>query len=165
MNDKISIEIDKNLFDRLSEMAKEVTTQDPRGTRKPYFFQIRETVRELGYSPGFSDDWDWVLEDSPEISFGPEDEDAPEELQNCDDYDDEVEVTNEDGDCEVYRKVYWKETERYSGAFLRESSVKDHIRRNHYHYSDPVDYLQAGFRNPDLELLFEFLETLNAIGK
>lgn len=146
-----TIELSDELYERLVEMAREVATQDNRCTSKPYFFQIREDHRIHGMDTGYADGWAWVDRDDPECSYESGDEDMPDELKEADEFDDQV---------GTFVKTYWKKSQTYKGAFLRESSVKDHIRLNHYHYSNPVDYLQGAFRNPDLELIFELLATI-----
>ena len=42
MSNKVTIEIDQDVYNQLVELAKEMTTQDMRGTRMPHMFQIRD---------------------------------------------------------------------------------------------------------------------------
>ena len=37
-----TIEVSDEMYDKLIELATEMTTQDPRGTRMPHMFQIRD---------------------------------------------------------------------------------------------------------------------------
>jgi hypothetical protein len=45
----------------------------------------------------------------------------------------------------------------YHNHFLTEKGCKEHIQRNHYHYNEPVDYLNHAWRNPEMDLISEFL--------
>lgn len=42
-------------------------------------------------------------------------------------------------------------------CFLTEKACKEHIESNHYHYTDPKDYLNHAWRNPEMELISKFL--------
>lgn len=48
-------------------------------------------------------------------------------------------------------------------VFLTNKSIEDHINRNSHHYSDPSVYVDQAWRNPDMELIYEFFSEL--IGK
>ena len=52
-----TIEISDEMYDKLIELANEMTTQDPRGTRMPHMFQIRDWKRV----------YDWELNGNTQI--------------------------------------------------------------------------------------------------
>ena len=63
------------------------------------------------------------------------------------DYCDEIEVGSF-----TYKYVH-------EGCFLTEKACREHIEKNHYHYSkDAVPYCTHAWRNPEMELIIELLE-------
>jgi hypothetical protein len=124
----------------------------------PYFFQVRETKRVYGVDPDYgSDGYMWVRDGAIENTK----ESMIQALEN-----DEIEFDKENATKSYlellmeengFNKGYYKNEEVYSNCFLTEKSCKEHIQANKYHYEEPVDYLSHAFRNPDMELISQFL--------
>lgn len=156
------IEVSDEIYEKLMELSKEINTQDNRSTVKPYFFQIQ--TQEKIYTPEGCGEECWYNDDR-EIETNEEIDDmifeykdekiTMDEIKKLKDYEKE-EILEEAG----WIKVNYQYKEKYENAFLTEKSCKEHIRLNHYHYNDPVDYLSHAFRNPDLETIFKFLSEL-----
>ncbi len=129
----------------------------------PYFFQIRENKRVYGVDEDYgSDGYVWINKDRD----GTVESDRKSMLYAIEQDDVEFDENIADDQLEElmedigYEKGYFRNEEVYSNAFLSEKSCKRHIQLNNYHYSEPIDYLTHAFRNPDMELLFEFLCSL-----
>lgn len=150
------IEVSDELHARLIEMSENINSQDNRATAMPYFFQIM--TKEKKYVPEGCGEECWVydgseIETEEEITKAiSEYTDIPIEDVTKDEYERE-EVLEKAG----WRKVNYQYEEKFQNAFLTEKSCKQHIKLNGYHYNDPKDYLSHAFRNPDLELVYEFL--------
>lgn len=151
-----TIEIPDELHDQLMELSRNINSQDNRSTAMPYFFQIR-TKEKIAVPEGCGTEcWAYdgsTIETEEEIT-GEISEIKQLEIKDVtkDEYERE-EILEEAG----WRKVNYDYEEKFQNAFLTEKSCKEHIERNRYHYKDPVDYLSHAFRNPDLELIYEFL--------
>ena len=151
-----TIEISDELHAKLIELSENINSQDNRSTAMPYFFQVM-TKEKIYVAEGCGTEC-WAsdgstMETEEEITkFISEHKDIPIEDVTKDEY--ERKEILEEAD---WRKVNYDYEEKFQNAFLTEKSCKEHIKRNGYHYSDPVDYLSHAFRNPDLELVYEFL--------
>ncbi len=151
------IEIADELFEKLMELSKNINEQDHRGTAMPYFFQIQ--TKELVPAAEGCGEVGWyfdgtILKTKEDINIAVADYNECEvvEIEKLEDYEKE-EILEKAG----YTKINYEYKDKYENAFLTEKSCKEHIRLNHYHYKQPEDYLSAAFRNPDLELVYEFL--------
>ena len=51
-----TIEVSDEMYDKLVELSKEMLSQDPRCTRMPHLFQVRETKRIYGVDGNFDID-------------------------------------------------------------------------------------------------------------
>lgn len=152
-----TIEVSDELHQKLMELSESINSQDNRATAMPYFFQIM--TKEKRHVPDGCGIECWHYEDST-IETEEEINQTIADYLDCDiqqakildDY--EKEATLEKAG---WRKVNYDYEEKYQNAFLTERSCKEHIKLNHYHYNEPVDYLSHAFRNPDLETVYEFL--------
>jgi len=170
-----TIEVSDEMYDKLIELANEMTTQDPRGTRMPHMFQIRSDKKV--YDWGMNGDKEiWIdLDNSLEI------ESARDLIDYLDDMgierpsDEDITTMWNDG----YATIEWKNREydisdfieaftdlkacsvteepEYSNCFFTAKGCQDHIKSNGYHYRNPVDYLNHAWRNPEMDLVSEFL--------
>lgn len=122
-----TIEVSDEMYDNLIELATEMTTQDMRATRMPHMFQIR-TKREVAAYEGCGET-KWINEEGDEIE---ENEEGAREIQ----------VTTE---------------EMFQNTFFTAKACQEHIDRNHYHYNEPDVYLNCAWRNPEMEMVSEFL--------
>jgi hypothetical protein len=157
-----TIEISDEMYEKLIALSNQMNSQDHRATAMPYIFQVRETKKVYGVDSEFSfDGFIWVSDECSEISAQSDIKSMIEALEN-NEVDFDKENTSE-SDLEIlmeengYHKIYYKNEEVYSNAFLTEKSCKEHIQANLHHYKNPVDYLSYAFRNPDMELISKFL--------
>lgn len=149
-----TIKVEDEVYDKLIALATEMTTQDPRCTTGPHLFQI-QTKKEVaayegqGVGKWFTDDWDEIIDidqyliDYADLDIGlrdMEDEDKEEALENL--------------GCS---QVFIDEIDVYQNCFFTSKACQEHIDSNSYHYNNPVNYLNSGWRNPEMELVQEFL--------
>lgn len=163
-----TIEVTDEMYDRLIEISKEINTQDNRATAKPYFFQVQQdkkiwdsgTNREHRIYIDFNSDpfeFEGTVEGVRNLleCYGMDEPEGLNEMSKDDIH--EWVIGHPEFDV---RECSYDIGQEYSNAFLTEKACKEHIEKNHYHYSNPVDFLQHAFRNPELELIFEFLVEL-----
>ena len=165
-----TIEIGDEMYEKLIALATEMTTQDPRCTRMPHMFQIR--TKKKRYDWGLNGnykiwvDTDYNIEIETKEDFisylKNSDIDIPEHFDDiwdndfdCDDF--------IDNHCPELRECTYDWEYEYKNHFFTAKACKEHIESNHYHYNDPVDYLNHAWRNPEMELVSEFLCSL--VGK
>jgi hypothetical protein len=163
-----TIEISDEMYDKLIELANEMTTQDMRGTRMPHMFQIRDWKKvydaELngdvhiyldrgnGIEIETADSLIDYLNES-EIEF---DEDGIRDMWvNDKDFDLPDWIDDHAPDLQQYSYSLVPE---YSNSFLTAKAAQEHLDRNHYHYHKKADvYLNHSWRNPEADLVSEFL--------
>jgi len=174
-----TIEITEEVYAKLIELANEMTTQDMRGTRMPHMFQIRDWKKVYnGEMNGETKIW---LDRGNGIEIETF-EDLVDYLQNCDIKFDETELKQmwdewQNSDWNDVLK-YWlggtvgDDLEEwsysleasYSNCFLTAKAAQAHLDANYYHYHKDADvYLNHAWRNPEAELVSEFL--CNLVGK
>ena len=173
-----TIEVSDEIHAKLIELATEMTTQNMRHTRMPHMFQIAEQKEVAAYEGQGEDIWadsdggvlrteedikDYViqfLEENDERLFNfsvGEEKQLREEATEI--YDamlslDEVEdYLTERG----YRKVAVTTEQSFKNTFLTAKDCQEHIDKNHYHYNEPRVYLNSAWRNPEMELVSNFL--------
>jgi len=171
-----TIEISDEMYDKLIELATEMTTQDPRGTRMPHMFQVRSNKKV----------YDWGLNGNDRIWIDCGNSIEIESAKDFIDYLDSMGIDRpSDNDLmkiwnDPYSSVEWagsdydisdfidtfcpdlgecsvSEEPEYSNCFFTAKACKEHIKRNGYHYRSPVDYLNHAWRNPEMDLVSEFL--------
>ena len=158
----MNIEVSDEMYKFLMELSKEINTQDNRSTASPYFFQIR-TNEQISVPEGcgtrawHSDGSLIVTEDEIiDTIFEYKDESlTKDEIRKLDNWEKE-EILEGAG----WAKCNYDYEEKYQNAFLTAKACKEHIRLNHYHYREPVDYLSYATRNPELEMVLKFLREL-----
>ena len=151
-----TIEVTDEVHAKLIELATEMTTQNPRATAGPHLFQIQTTENCAAYEgqgelvwvnpdEGGKVDPDEFIEQHKEDIIG-------SELA-------EFEIMEEHEQMESLDCYQVNETtqERYQNCFFTAKACQEHIDANDYHYSKPINYLNHGFRNPEMELVQEFL--------
>ena len=154
-----TIEISDEIYKELIELATEMTTQDHRCTAQPYIFQIRE-IEEVPAADGNGTMAWW--QDGGKIETDEEIEEAVNEYKEWDEATTRFNFLDPDEIEEIlesagYMKIWYEEKEVYQNAFLTAKGCQEHIKRNSYHYNQPVDYLSHAFRNPEIELVSKFL--------
>lgn len=162
-----TIEISDEVYEKLVQLATEMTTQDPRGTRMPHIFQIRDWKKV----------YDWNLNGDTRIWIGDYDgeietlEDLKEHLENNEISYDENELSelwDNDKDfglpdwieenCPDLKECSYSLEPFYVNSFLTAKCAQEHLDLNYYHYHSKADvYLNHAWRNPESELVSEFL--------
>jgi len=158
-----TINVSDEMYKALRELSKEITHQNHRHTGMPYIFQI-QTQEEVSVGEGQGEEV-WVCDghviptqDDKEIM-----EVVREWHDNLSDEDFELSIKNRDIaiedslDSAGYYKANRDYVDRYQNAFFTEKACKEHIKRNSYHYNEPVDFLSYAYRNPEMELVMKFL--------
>ncbi len=171
-----TIEISDEMYAKLIDLATEMTSQDPRGTRAPHMFQIRE--KKKVYDWGLNGNYGIWVDVGDQVEIETLDE-LIEYLHNSghfsdmNDYDEQSTISEitrlweEDYDfgltnwiddnCSNLKPCTYSWEHVYHNHFLTAKGCKEHIEKNHYHYNDPVDYLNHAWRNPEMDLVSEFL--------
>lgn len=154
-----TIEVTDEMYDKLMELSNLMNTQNHRSTAMPYFFQIRTNERISVAEGCGTEAWCYdgsIIESDEEVIdtifeyLG--EKQSKDEIKKLPDYRKD-EVMEQAG----WRKIWYDHKHEYQNAFLTEKACKEHIRLNSYHYTEPADYLQHAFRNPELELVSEFI--------
>lgn len=162
-----TIEVTDEMYDALVYLSKEITTQDHRATRQPYFFQV---ITDIDIpSPEGVGNQAWYM-DGTTLKTAQEIKEVICEYMEWDPL--SVEYQEEYDKLEDYRKeqlleymgyrIVWYETKQeYQNAFLTDISCREHIEDNKHNYRNPSTYLQHAWRNPDMETIFKFLAGLS----
>lgn len=156
------IEVSEEMFDFLTNISKELNSQDHRGTAMPYFFQI-QTKRQIAVPEGNGIEA-WFY-DGAMIETDEEIEKAVNEYKE---WDKETSEFNELEDYEIedilekagYRKVNYDYERVLENAFLTSKACDEHIKKNSHNLSSPVNYLSHAHRNPEMEMIQKFLVEL-----
>ena len=162
-----TIEVSDEVYAKLIGLANEMTTQDPRGTRMPHMFQIRDWKKV----------YDWGLNGDTRIWLGDYEVEV-ETLEDFIDYLDNREIKyekeeieelwNDDRDfglpdwiednCPDLKECTYSMEPVYTNSFLTAKAAQEHLARNYYHYhKEATVYLNHAWRNPEAELVSEFL--------
>jgi hypothetical protein len=162
-----NIEVSDEMYAKLIELATEMTTQDPRGTRMPHMFQIRDWKKV--YDWGLNGDTHiWVSDyeteietldgfieylDDNEIKYKREE---IEELWK-NDYDFGLPDWIEEN-CPDLKECSYTMEPCFTNSFLTAKFAQEHLNKNYYHYYKDADvYLNHAWRNPEADLVTEFL--------
>lgn len=159
-----TIEISDEMYEKLIAIGTEMTTQDPRGTRMPHLFQIRE-LKEVPAYEGNGDRVIWVHYGET-LSEDEVKKIVKKEMKLKGSYKD-VELTdwgNRDWLSDNNYDSYDVQDQMvFNNAFFTAKACQEHIDANHYHYTQPIVYLNHSWRNPEMETISEFL--CNIVGK
>lgn len=158
-----TIEVTDEMHKFLMNLSKELNTQDHRGTRMPYFFQIQES-KETVTGEGMGESV-WVCDGEICIRTEEDVKVAIFEYKGWSvDSEDDIEEYNCLDDFEKrdilkknYQEFSVEITQTLSNAFFTAKACEEHIKANNYHYQQPVSYLNHAFRNPEMELVSKFL--------
>jgi len=167
-----TIEVSDEMYDKLIELANEMTTQDMRGTKMPHMFQIRDwkkvydaelngnTIIWLDRGNGIEvETIDRLIEylTDYEVEF---DETQIREMWDSWQgrrYSDDLKDWLEENVPDLEEYSYSLEAE-YTNCFLTAKAAQEHLDRNHYHYHKEADvYLNHAWRNPEADLVSGFL--------
>lgn len=164
-----TITISDDMYEKLIELATEMTTQDPRCTRMPHIFQIRDWKRVYDWNLNgdipcwvHSDGDFTVIETLQDLREHLEYHNI-EEPENLDElWEDKFELQDwiEDNVKDLAECSYSMEPV-YINSFLTAKAAQEHLDSNNYHYHRDADvYLNYAWRNPEAELVSEFLCSL-----
>lgn len=165
-NATATITLPRDLVDKLTALAQAYTTQDNCSTAFPIYFTVNDTVQLPAPEDGYDATPLWLhdgestgcttLDELRDSLPNWVDEDELAKLEAMSD--DELEDWLEDND---YRLVYQQPYERHQNVFLTTDACREHIQRNHYHYSnDARAYCQHAWRNPEMELISQLLRAV-----
>jgi len=158
-----TIQVEDSVYDALVEISKNMNAQDNRGTAYPILFQIQTNERiavpegcgtEGWYKDGI------ILETETEVV------DAINDFNNDNNMFVARFVTLESWEQEeIMEEAGWQKMNfdyeyKYQNAFFTEKACEEHIRLNSYHYAEPCSYVDHAFRNPEMEMVQNFLINL-----
>jgi hypothetical protein len=161
-----TIEVSDQVYVKLIELANEMITQDPRGTRMPHIFQIRDWKKVYDWNMN-GDTYIWVSDYETEI----------ETVEQFKEYLEDNGYKVPDNLDEIWDSEYWWDMEEfieenkidlkqssyslepvYINSFLTAKAAQEHLDKNYYHYHKNADvYLNHAWRNPEADLISEFL--------
>lgn len=172
-----TIEVSDKMYESLINLSKEMISQDNRSTAMPHMFQIR-SKRQVAAYDGQGEEV-WVDEDGDELTTDLEiknyitthiyeNDESTNELideealkfatdkvaeMDSSDYEEYLENVCNDN----WRKVNVTTAYEYKNTFFTAKACESHITQNHYHYNEPTSYLNHAWRNPEMELVSNFL--------
>lgn len=167
-----TIEVSDEMYAKLIELATEMTEQDPRGTRMPHMFQIRDWKKvydwslngntkvwiDRGYSievETFNDMKDYL--ENSEIEFDEEKLKSLWEEKDRYTFESDLDEWVEEN-CPDLEPCSYSMEEVFTNHFLTAKAGEQHLKLNDYHYHKNADvYLNHAWRNPEMELVSEFL--------
>jgi hypothetical protein len=161
-----TIEVSDEVYAKLIELATEMTTQDPRSTRMPHMFQIRDWKRDYDWNLN-GDTRCWIhsdgdftvvetLEDFKEY-LEYHDIEEPENIEEL--WEDHWDLQDWISDnCDTLQECSYSMEPVYVNCFLTAKTAQEHLDRNNYHYHKNADvYLNHAWRNPEADLVSDFL--------
>lgn len=173
-----NIEVSDEIYDKLIELATEMTSQDPRSTSMPHMFQIRDWKKVydaelngevqiyLDRGNGIEvDGIDELIEylDELEHEFVEEEIRQMWKNQEVDPFDEDLNEWIEENvpNLQIYSYSLIPE---YKNCFLTAKAAQAHLDANYYHYHKKADvYLNYAWRNEEAELISTFI--CNLVGK
>ena len=176
--------MNKEDIEFLNSLQNEMNTQDTCCQANPRFWVVMQTKRLYGIEedygidgviitshndPEFSikvDDmeeiWEWLDEEFDcELSDGviKINNDYKDELYNVDDV---IDFLEREGKNEYYLVNYRDDEEIVLNTFfLTKRECEEHIKRNRYHYKNPMCYAMTAWRSPQVERLYKILQETN----
>lgn len=167
-----TIELSDEMYVKLIELATEMTTQDPRGTRMPHIFQIRDWKKV--YDADLNGDvhiildrgngieietYDQLIEYLNDFEIEFVEDEIKEMWDNRAEYSWQSDLVDwlQERVSDIVEHSYSLVPE-YTNSFFTAKAAQEHLDKNHYHYHKNADvYLNHAWRNPEAELVFTFL--------
>lgn len=166
----------------LIELQKEMNTQDSCGQADPRYWVIRDFGKvygeKLNNPDGFtvynSDDGNDVCEIEYRI-FGSS-KMADEILKELEEQEYELSDDDKQTICDAYdldslietleelgfSVVQYEIVPKYSGMFLTQKAAEEHLRANHYHYSNnATTYARTAWRSKEADVLYKILHSVD----
>lgn len=161
-----TIEVTDGMYESLTKLATEMLEQDPRSTRMPHLFQIRDWKRV--YDWNLNGDFQcWISSDGEftviETVEGFKEHlellgiEEPENLEEL--WEDKYDLQDWiEENCDELTECSYSMEPVYSNSFLTAKAAQAHLDSNYYHYHKDADvYLNHAWRNPEAELVSKFL--------
>lgn len=167
-----TIELSDEMYAKLIELATEMTTQDPRGTRMPHIFQIRDWKKV--YDADLNGDvhiildrgngieietYDQLIEYLNDFEIEFVEDEIKEMWDNRAEYSWQSDLVDwlQERVSDIVEHSYSLVPE-YTNSFFTAKAAQEHLDKNHYHYHKNADvYLNHAWRNPEAELVSTFL--------
>lgn len=167
-----TIELSDEMYAKLIELATEMTTQDPRGTRMPHIFQIRDWKKV--YDADLNGDvhiildrgngieietYDQLIEYLNDFEIEFVEDEIKEMWENRAEYSWQSDLVDwlQERVSDIVEHSYSLVPE-YTNSFFTAKAAQEHLDKNHYHYHKNADvYLNHAWRNPEAELVSTFL--------
>jgi len=157
------IEVSDEMYAKLVTLATEMTEQDPRGTRMPHLFQVRTDERVYDWS--MNGDYACWIYDTECYDYHTKEDMYAIITEYCEGYDIPApHIDDFDGyDMESwledkgFKQCSWSINHKYENAFFTAKGCQEHIKANKHNLANPLDYLNHAFRNPEMDLVTEFL--------
>lgn len=134
-------------YEQLKQLALEMESQDNRATQYPLFVIMVD--KKVYGSYEWCDEAERKEESDGELcssceKLADEGEELPEYCNNC------------DSDCFVWFK--WEQDfDLEAGVFLTAKACDEHIRLNHYHYTNPRSYGISAWRNYEMQDIMKLI--------
>lgn len=159
-----TIQVTDEIYDFLSNLSKEIKSQDNRATAAPYYFQVQED-EETAVPDGCGEEV-WVRDGEIHLRTEEDIKDTVFEWK-------EWELGNEENEAEFaeldsfdideileenYRKRNVDIRHKYSNCFFTFKAYQEHIARNGHNLKNPRLYLFHAYRNREMDMLFKFLK-------
>lgn len=167
-----TIELSDEMYAKLIELATEMTTQDPRGTRMPHIFQIRDWKKV--YDADLNGDvhiildrgngieietYDQLIEYLNDFEIEFVEDEIKEMWENRAEYSWQSDLVDwlQERVSDIVEHSYSLVPE-YTNSFFTAKAAQEHLDKNHYHYHKNADvYLNHAWRNFEAELVSTFL--------
>ncbi len=167
-----TIELSDEMYAKLIELATEMTTQDPRGTRMPHIFQIRDWKKV--YDADLNGDvhiildrgngieietYDQLIEYLNDFEIEFVEDEIKEMWDNRAEYSWQSDLVDwlQERVSDIVEHSYSLVPE-YTNSFFTAKAAQEHLDKNHYHYHKNADvYLNHAWRNFEAELVSTFL--------
>ena len=166
-----TIEISDELFSQIEEISKRMNSRNHLWTAMPYFWTIREKKMVSSDDDAcdfliISEDWEtWLSSDSKESDFHKYIRENDLKSQYTEwridshciwkaDQDELIEFLEEECWC---HKWWYQYIDTYKNSFFTYEACMNHIKSNHYHYTEPTPYLFHAWRNPEMEAIQELI--------
>lgn len=163
-----TIELEDEVYKKLVDLATEMTTQDPRGTRMPHLFQIRDW--EKVYDADLNGDTHIYLDRGNVIEIETVDQFVGYLKESEIEFDEKEIRDMWENDRDFGLTDWVEENVRdleehsyslkpvYTNSFLTAKAAQAHLDSNYYHYHRNADvYLNHSWRNPEMDLISRFL--------
>jgi hypothetical protein len=135
--DTVTVQISRENFEFLRDLACEMRKQDNRATAPPYFFAQR-VRRDYPTTGDHGVDGLWY-------SFDGECYNSMAELLD----------NHPDASEDQVEEIYYKSHMEVENVFLTERACKEYTKLNKHNLAHPDDYLYHAYRNPELKSLFK----------